>query len=109
MSKQLTVNEFWNGINVGDYDMQVIMEQTCMTLESFGNAVKGEEFRYKELQDKLIEHFSKHNKILVSIRYGQLSRRIKVLTEKLGYKIEKTTYYDSTASNTDKIYAVLTK
>lgn len=105
---EITSNNFWNGINVGDYNMQIIMEQSCSTLEEIGKITTSENFKFKDLEQKLTEYFSKYEKILVKVRYRYLNKRIKTF-EKLGYKIQNTTLYDNTTASTDCMYAVLTR
>jgi hypothetical protein len=108
--KEVSVNEFWNGINVGEYDMQIIMNGSCNTLENVTKTMTiGENFKYKELEEKLTVYFSKYNKVLLNIPYGDIKRRFKTLTEKLGYKVERTTYCDSNTESFERVYVVLTR
>lgn len=107
--KDISMNEFWNGINAVDYELNIIMYNECMTLENRGNITISDKFKYRDLQEKLEEYFNRYNKILFKVPYSQLKRRVKTLTEKLGYKVERTTYYDADTDITDMIYLVLTK
>jgi len=109
MIKNVSVEEFWNGINIGDYEIDLVMDKACLTMEHIGKITTFDDFKYRDLPDKLNGYFNKYNKILLNIPYGDIKRRFKTLTEKLGYKIERTTYYDENSENHERIYVVITR
>lgn len=99
----------WNGINLGDYKVIISMEKILTTSEQVGSMVAVQEFKYRDLERKLNDYFNKFDKIALRVPYGQLKRRIKTLTEKLGYKIENITNYNDNTRISDLVYIVLTK
>jgi len=107
--KELTVNEYWNGINLNNYNLQIIMNGSCSTLETIGNMTRAENFKYKELEEKLNDFFNTYDKILLNVPFGDLKRRFKTLTEKLGYRVEKTTALDEITSDCERVYVELIK
>jgi hypothetical protein len=107
--KDISTNQFWNGIKIGDYKVIISMEKILTTSEQVGNMVAVQEFKYRDLERKLNDYFNKFDKIALRVPYGQLKRRIKTLTEKLGYKIENTTSYNDNTRISDLVYIVLTK
>jgi hypothetical protein len=110
MKKELTVNEYWNGINIGDYKVKMNMDKSCSIMEDVGkNGVRFDGCKYKELEDKLNEYFNTYDKILLNIPFGSLTKRIKQLTEKLGLRIEKTTSLKEVTENYERVYVVLTR
>jgi hypothetical protein len=109
MKKELTVNEYWNGINLEDYALKIKMDQTCSTLENIEKMTISETFKYKELEEKLNNFVNTYDKILLNIPFGDLKRRFKTLTEKLGFKIERTTSLAEVKQSYERVYVVLTK
>ena len=108
--KELTPNEFWNGIKIEDYKVNIVMNKSCLAMEHINSKITTfDDFKYKELEEKLNNFFGKYDKILLNIPFGDLKRRFKTLTEKLGYKIERTTSLEEVTANYERIYVVITK
>ena len=108
--KELTVNEFWNGIVIGDYKVNISMDKSCLAMEHINSKITTfDNFKYKELEEKLNIFFDKYDKILLNIPFEQLQKRINQLTEKLGFRIERTVSLEEMKEKHDRVYIVITK
>lgn len=97
-----------NGIDHADYKIKIVMNNTFTVLKDCNKYVQVQEFKYKNLEEKLKELFNQRCKILVSVPYGQLKLRINKLN-KLGYKIERMSRIYQDISVTDRIDLIVTK